>query len=589
MGIAGYFRSIIKKFSDTLVPVVPNEIQIHYLFMDFNSIVYNIVPTVLKKYEDKKLTNITLEKKIIDEVVKYTKHLVSDIVRPSKMLYIAFDGVAPRAKMVQQRSRRYKAIQIEEFQTKLRTELGMEDKLNHFETSIHMTPGSQFMTKLSKKFLEIIKEKGFTTYSNDIKVIFSDSSIPQEAEHKYLHIIKELRDNKNTENDNVVILSPDADTIVLSISTHKNNIYIIKQPDLSDKNQLKFENFEFIYLSIDKCKEHFYNEIKGEYNKNIDYSKILIDYLFCTMITGDDFVVSLPILKIAKEGLTRILGYYKKIRKELDEYLIEYEEEPIINMKFLIKLFEYLASDEDKLLKIHQKNINRIMNGQLSNRTITSEEKMSPYEVITSRRDHLELCSPFNPLYEEYIKDFKKINYLQEHDVWKTQYYKYFLGNNNVHDITNLVSNYLESLIFNLKYYLIGCPSWYWYYKYRIAPLPSDVVSILKLGFNVNNIIFNKSTPYTPFQQLSLILPPSKFNVLPKSFIKILDDEELKKFYPNEFRIDAVQGIKYIYSEAILPEIETDLLLNKIVELEKNLTPTEKKRNMIINKPYEII
>jgi 5'-3' exonuclease len=228
------------------------------------------------------------------------------------------------------------------------------------------------------------------------------------------------------------------------------------------------------------------------------------------------------------------------------------------------------------------------MNGQLSNRTKTSEDKMSPYEIITTRRDHLELCSPFNPLYEEYIKDFKKINYLQEPEVWKSQYYKYFLGNNNAQDITNLVANYLESLVFNLKYYLIGCPSWYWFYKYRMSPIPSDVVTILKLGFDVNQIRFKKSIPYTPFQQLSLILPPSKFNALPKDFKKILDDPELKEFYPKEFRVDAVQGIKYIYSEAILPEIETDKLLAKVIEIEKNLSPTEKKRDNIKNKPYEM-
>jgi 5'-3' exoribonuclease 2 len=50
------------------------------------------------------------EEEMMVEVFKYTERVVN-MARPRKVLFMAIDGVAPRAKMNQQRSRRFRSAQ----------------------------------------------------------------------------------------------------------------------------------------------------------------------------------------------------------------------------------------------------------------------------------------------------------------------------------------------------------------------------------------------------------------------------------------------------------------------------------------------
>ena len=434
-----------------------------------------------------------------------------------------------------------------------------------------------------------------------MQIVFSDSNYPGEGEHKIMPVIRELNKENETKNETFAIYSSDADLIVLSMLTHKNNIFIVREPERDEK---KFENFDFIYFNNDLCRGYFYNQIKGEYNKHVDEYRIINDYMFLTFFVGNDFVSSMYFLKIRSrvansDGLSKILNIYKKIRNETDEYLIDYDintkPNPEINNKFLMEIFYHLGQNESDYLAKQQVEMNKIMNGFRSQRTIESEKHKSPYEIEMSRYEHTEMCSTYHPLYCEYKNDFKSINYLEDKTIWEPKYYEKFFDLNSKNEKeynqgrVNVVINYLESLIFTLKYYLNGIPpSWTWHYKYRGAPLPSDVYAVLYYKkFNINSIRFKQGTPYTPFQQLMLIMPKKLLNLLPSGFEKIIDDnEEIAKFYPNtdNIRLDAAQGIKYIYSEAILPEIETDILMKSVKEVESKLKPSDKKRNVIRKK-----
>lgn len=136
-----------------------------------------------------------------------------EIVRPRKLLYLAIDGVAPRAKMNQQRSRRFSAFQVftsqfifmqerqdrqdaeDELRAKLYASgLPVPPKKPHSWDSNQITPGTEFMMKVCDNIRYYIHERITTNPDwKDVTVILSDGSVPGEGEHKIMDFIRRQR------------------------------------------------------------------------------------------------------------------------------------------------------------------------------------------------------------------------------------------------------------------------------------------------------------------------------------------------------------------------------------------------------------
>jgi 5'-3' exoribonuclease 2 len=95
---------------------------------------------------------------VFANIFEYIDRLVA-ISRPRSLIYMAIDGVAPRAKMNQQRSRRFRAAQDREEQQKVEAKLrekyaeqGIflpEPKEGETFDSNVITPGTEFMDRLA--------------------------------------------------------------------------------------------------------------------------------------------------------------------------------------------------------------------------------------------------------------------------------------------------------------------------------------------------------------------------------------------------------------------------------------------------------
>ena len=100
MGITSYLSHINDKYSK-IVRQKQNVEKIDNLFMDWNSIVYDILRSIESMTDD-------FEDILIKSVISKIEDYIQEI-KPSNFIFIAFDGVAPLAKMNQQKTRRYKS------------------------------------------------------------------------------------------------------------------------------------------------------------------------------------------------------------------------------------------------------------------------------------------------------------------------------------------------------------------------------------------------------------------------------------------------------------------------------------------------
>lgn len=557
MGIPTYFRFLMEKYKGIVIEEQKRECD--YFFLDFNSILYKVF------YDNDR--NKLSEEFFLYNIINEVKRLCNDEIKPKKMIYFSLDGPCPRAKMVQQRSRRYKSIQLYEYLK----------KKEEWNPSNNICPGTEFMYKFKYYLLKEMEKKTF----HCPEVILSDSSYPGEGEHKILPLLRKLV--KKEPNSNIIIMSPDNDLISLGILTGKKNIYILRYIDFTIAELLRKKYYHkdcLIYIDLNLLLEQFIKEYTN--NKEKDEMNIILDYNFLLSMIGNDFIPVLPYMKIKNGGLDKLLRLYHQIFEKEKKYLID-KKTLNINIPFFTELILILSRMEQNDFQ----NLNHfIQKEKRSGQPPKNEENLSNQKIYENRLNHLYMCNPYHPLYDNYEKEFTSIPFhLSKHE-WKPKYYEYFTNTKkeNYNRIRNqMVLEYLKSLKFTLFYYNRKCPSWSWYYPFRVPPLFSDIyTNLTKFNLDINNDIrFQEGVPYSPFEQLMFILPPQSKEILPKPYHSLF--EKYKKYYPEYFRVDALHGLKYIYSEAILPEWDSSFLnlLSDIRNQGKKLLPKEKERNRI--------
>ncbi|KAG0683149.1 5'-3' exoribonuclease 2 [Pichia californica] len=392
MGVPALFRWLSKKYPKIISPVLEEEGEIvdgferpiNYadpnpngeldnLYLDMNAIVHPC------SHPENKPPPETEEEMML-EIFKYTDRVLN-LARPRKLLMIAVDGVAPRAKMNQQRSRRFRSAKDAQIahEEKQRELAEMEARGEIIDDSIKskkswdsnsITPGTPFMDILaaSLKYWVAYKLSTDPGWAN-LQVIISDASVPGEGEHKIMNFIRSQRsDPEYDPNVSHCIHGLDADLIFLSLATHEPHFRVLRedvfandtlQRQLSTKDrlymseeqkeQLKNRKQPFIWLHINVLREYLQVELNvPRLSFKYDFERAIDDWVFMCFFVGNDFLPHLPSLDVRDSSLDTLVGIWKSILPDMKTYITC---DGILNLDRVEKLLSELAKKEDSIFK----------------------------------------------------------------------------------------------------------------------------------------------------------------------------------------------------------------------------------------------
>jgi 5'-3' exonuclease len=481
MGIPLYYKNIIKRNPETIYEA-KNE-KVNNLLFDLNCAIH---PCCAGKTDEKEMFQAILEK--IKECIKITG--VTDII------YIAIDGPAPRMKMEQQRQRRLKSSK--------------EKKI--WDTN-QITPGTPFMKRLNK-FIEKEMKKF------KILTVFSDSNEPGEGEHKIMDFL-----DTNVEKDSIsVVYGLDADLIMLSM-IRKHNILLLRE-----RTEYNIEGMQcnYIYLDINTLKRSLIQDIKyidPDTKFKIDDDKILTDYLFYCFLVGNDFITPSPcnIIRYGGEEILRLA--YTNLQSEHFGLFYLIEDDYTINMDNFAKFIEKLSKMEKKQI---DKTLQKRHNNEYRNRKKFSHflEKVKALDDIKKyTEDDFNKCD-LSQNYEQFTRFSPSIFRENEDVIFKNENYRNLYYSFNIYntcnvdptiknilekDIFKMCEDYMKSIQWTFQYYFKECPEWRWYYSHDFAPLMIDMSEYLK---KKNIVSFKKDGPYSPQEQLKIVLPHLEKNFM---------------------------------------------------------------------------
>lgn len=583
MGIPRFIGQwLIKQgFPGTILQAFPGGIS--SLSIDLNALIHSEAQRVYaygefhneaKMLEIAKLDPLTLEHDLFVAVTTRIMKLIGQVtffpasnraiertpagqITSLMTLVLAVDGVAPQAKINQQRSRRFQSAQ--------------ERNPNLKFDSNCITPGTEFMFRFNDYMIKWLNEN---RNALPTKIIYSSHMVPGEGEHKIMDFIRqgELELGGGFH----VIHGMDADFVMLTLVAPINNI-ILWREDIRQK--IHIDNLRTALVA--RMKNIRLTDVKSEESRLL-VNSTMRDFILIMFLLGNDFLPHQPSLNDFGVVINALLDIYRELSSQPTPFYMseskvggsegdeggedkETNERDDVNWPNYIIFLGKVAEIEPRLLK-HE-----------AGRSVLPSRAMKFATQVTT-------TSIGNEKETIAVENISLFSYENFRTYWYHQELTPRLTTNNavlietiqqlgiplpevtIERVVKLVQDYLTTIGWAFKYYIKGISAINvsWAYEHYATPLFSDI-SAAEINFESLPYINLGQSVLNPVHQLLSVLPASSRNLVPYEVRHLMNyDSPITYYYPSSFLREtdgkdaAWQGV------SILPFVDPIVIINTV-------------------------
>ncbi|CAD7940599.1 unnamed protein product, partial [Amoebophrya sp. A120] len=278
MGIPKFFRWLRERYPAIEEPLaqgerpaihMPSIIRYDNLYVDMNGLIHTAVAACKQELATLCAASDEEDHMVYHETCAAVDRLVQ-LIEPQQVLFLAVDGVAPTAKMNQQRERRYRAAW---------ERLHAEADANSFDSN-WITPGTPFLFEFGRYLQRFVAAKcEHDPIYQRLEVIVSTAEQPGEGEHKladFLRQEKRLLQGTGRRKTHCMY-GLDADLIMLSLMIHEPRFSLLRERQHFDRGEISEWNpawqseerrNEFVLVHIGLLREYLEFEFSPKYARD---------------------------------------------------------------------------------------------------------------------------------------------------------------------------------------------------------------------------------------------------------------------------------------------------------------------------------
>lgn len=419
MGIPGLYGWLMKEFEGVSRDLSDRRMKCDNLYLDMNGIIHPAChsDSGSERYSDTQKTEIERFTAIASEV-----NFMVKLCNPSNVVYLAIDGVAPRAKMNQQRMRRLvkakEDIDAIEFEAQVRKERESLSLTNPTLSrgawdSNQIAPGTEFMERLSdflKGFID--NELEYNENWKDLTVMFSDSSVPGEGEHKMMDFIRSQQNEEDEKKQykygeyKHCLVGDDADFVLLGLAAKQSGVCVVRNNErriiqattMADAprrriyfNRAKIDKFAVLDIDafVEQLRDRILRNVTAKVAESLDFDRVIHDIILFSSFVGNDFLPRLPLVDVRRKGLSTLLDVYCLTLSDLSECGYMVEENGKLNMENFHAFIKELACIEPSLSDEVWKSVSKAPNNLKSCPRILKDGKCNLDSCEYSHGDHV--------------------------------------------------------------------------------------------------------------------------------------------------------------------------------------------------------